>query len=160
MVAVDFCCFGSCLFVNLFGTKPDHHAVTSFTKPGPYKMHRHYCHQEPVIWIWSWESEKWPYIWELDVELSLTYIHFKTQSTTHYTRFSWWADFKHPINSSVQLDFIPVIYFRTNNMSIDEGALFRLSPAEQSKTAAVEWDIKEQYMEKLQNLMLTELIYY
>ena len=27
--------FGSCLFVNIFGTKPGHHAVTSFTKPGP-----------------------------------------------------------------------------------------------------------------------------
>jgi hypothetical protein len=35
MVAVDFCCFGSCLFVIFFGTKPGHHAVTSFTKPGP-----------------------------------------------------------------------------------------------------------------------------
>ena len=52
MVAVDFCCFGSCLFVNCFVfiviqkpnsnkvflsylTKPGHHAVTSFTKPGP-----------------------------------------------------------------------------------------------------------------------------
>ena len=34
MVAVDFCCFGSCLFVIFFGTKPGHHAVTSFTKPG------------------------------------------------------------------------------------------------------------------------------
>jgi hypothetical protein len=34
MVAVDFCCFGSCLFVIFFGTKPGHHAVT-FTKPGP-----------------------------------------------------------------------------------------------------------------------------
>jgi hypothetical protein len=32
--AVDFCCFGSCLFVIFFGTKPGHHAVT-FTKPGP-----------------------------------------------------------------------------------------------------------------------------
>jgi hypothetical protein len=27
MVAVDFCCFGSCLFVIFFGTKPGHHAV-------------------------------------------------------------------------------------------------------------------------------------
>jgi hypothetical protein len=35
MVAVDFCYFGSCLFVIFFGTKPGHHAVTSFTKPGP-----------------------------------------------------------------------------------------------------------------------------
>jgi hypothetical protein len=35
MVAVDFCCFGSCLLVNFFGTKPGHHAVTSITKPGP-----------------------------------------------------------------------------------------------------------------------------
>ena len=35
MVAVDFYCFGSCLFVIIFGTKPGHHAVTSFTKPGP-----------------------------------------------------------------------------------------------------------------------------
>ena len=34
MVVVDFCCFGSCLFVKNFGTKPGHHAVTSFTKPG------------------------------------------------------------------------------------------------------------------------------
>ena len=33
-LAVDFCCFGSCLFVIFFGTKPGHHAVTSFTKPG------------------------------------------------------------------------------------------------------------------------------
>jgi hypothetical protein len=31
MVAVDFCCFGSCLFAKNFGTKPGHHAVTSFT---------------------------------------------------------------------------------------------------------------------------------
>ena len=35
MAAADFCCFGSCLFVKHFGTKPGHHVVTSFTKPGP-----------------------------------------------------------------------------------------------------------------------------
>ena len=35
MVAVDFCYFGSCLFVIFFGTKLGHYAVTSFTRPGP-----------------------------------------------------------------------------------------------------------------------------
>jgi hypothetical protein len=35
MVAVDFCCFGSCLFVIFFGTKPGHQRKSSY--------HCYYC---------------------------------------------------------------------------------------------------------------------
>ena len=38
MVAVDFCCFGSCLFVIFFGTKPGHQlCVTGMPSPAELK---------------------------------------------------------------------------------------------------------------------------
>ena len=69
MVAVDFCCFGSCLFVMFFGTKPGHHAATSFTKPGPAIL-KWPISFAPCLLISIIKSTKWRFLSSLFINRS------------------------------------------------------------------------------------------
>ena len=65
-----------CLFVNFFGTKPGHHAVTSFTNPGPAILTWPISFT-PCLLISIIKSTKWRFLSSLFIHRSIQCEQFK-----------------------------------------------------------------------------------